>query len=87
MAMKKSFEQVVEEYRKNIAQGVSREDIIARLREDGFNIIEAIRALRELYGMHLGEAKQLVSAHPSWIPVARQAEPLHEAVTEWLLSQ
>jgi len=85
--MRKSFEESIDACREAIAQGASREDIIARLHEDGLWIIEAIKAVRRLYGVGLGEAKQLVSTHPSWITIARQAEPLHEAVTEWLLSQ
>ena len=88
--MRRSFEESIEACREAIAQGASREDVIDHLHKDGRGIIEAIKALRLLYGINLGKAKRLVSTHPSWIAIAHQTEPLHEAAEaaiEWLMSQ
>lgn len=52
--------------------------LILRLHEEGNSIIESIKAVRELLGVNLGEAKQLVSQNPVWHDVVEAHIPLHD---------
>jgi hypothetical protein len=45
-----------------------------------------MKALRILYGINLGEAKTLVTAHPIWSSVVHANEPLHEALEKYAAS-
>lgn len=56
----------------------SREQAFAGLKNDGLSISEAIKAVRQVAHISLGEAKELVSASIAWRPTALHAKPLHE---------
>ncbi len=54
--------------------------LIASLRVEGVSITETMRLVRKQFGVNLGIAKELVSAHPSWSDVVRANRPLHDEV-------
>ncbi len=57
--------------------GRSKGEILTAMKEQGLTITEAIKASMRLFGIGLGEAKSLVSSHPSWNQTAEAAEPFH----------
>lgn len=59
-------------------QNKSRDEIIGAMNRRGLTISEAIRAARGLFGISLGEAKDLASNHPAYRGVVKAARPLHD---------
>lgn len=51
---------------------------IENMHQSGFTIMETIKAVMREYKLSLGEAKMLVSNHPSWSLVVKAAQPLHD---------
>ena len=72
------FEQRIEQYRSYLACDEPVEAVIARLRADGFMILEAIKMVKQLYSVSLREAKQQVTTHPAWADIVRANEPFHD---------
>ncbi|MBB01192.1 MAG: hypothetical protein CMJ47_00945 [Planctomyces sp.] len=64
--------------RESIDAGATPVEITSRLHESGFTIIEAIKMIRELYGVPLNEVKRTVASHPCYLDVKNPAIPLHE---------
>ncbi|WP_084047739.1 hypothetical protein [Deinococcus hopiensis] len=62
------------------AAGGTVEDVLLFLRRAGFWKMDSIRALRELEGMTLGEAKIAVHAGPTWSDRYEMDEALHDQV-------
>ncbi len=60
--MRKSIEQVIEDYKMRVAQGEPRNDVIVSLHADGLNIIESIKVVKALYGVNLRDAKWIVTS-------------------------
>ena len=60
--------------------GRSRADLIRDMKDRGLTILEAIKATRELFGVSLGEAKQLVCTHPVWAETTAAATPMHAEI-------
>lgn len=58
----------------------SRGDFVAALRGQGLSITEAIKVSMQEFGISLGDAKSLVTTHPSWKATAKAAIPLHNAL-------
>ena len=52
--------------RAAMEQGFPLEPVIGALRERGASIIEAVKAVREVTGLSLAEAKQLVTDSRAW---------------------
>lgn len=52
---------------------------IQQCRDSNFNIIEAIKAVHKQLDIPLGQAKDLVSAHPAYELIHAKAQPLHDA--------
>lgn len=50
-------------------QQQERFDAIAEMRQQGMNVIQAIKAVRIRFSINLREAKDAVEAHPAWFPV------------------
>ncbi len=71
-----------EGFAEALRAGRSRADLIREMKRRGLTIIEAIKTARELFGISLGEAKQLVSSHPDWKQTAAAAGPLHEEIIQ-----
>lgn len=59
---------------------------LRRLHADGSTIIEAIKHIRNAFGLTLGDAKEVVSSHPSYRAWAQANEPLHDAVIKALVA-
>jgi len=73
---------LVDRIRCRLGQGVSPEDVVAELHQNGLTIIQSIRVLRDASSLTLGQAKDIVSSHPVWAEVVRAAEPLHDDLEE-----
>jgi ribosomal protein L7/L12 len=71
-----------EGFAEALRAGRSRSDVISEMKRRDLTIIEAIKTARELFGITLGEAKQLVSSHPDWKQTAAAAGPLHEEIIQ-----
>lgn len=59
----------------------NREDIsafVTKSHSDGLTIVETIKAVRELFSIGLGEAKDVVVAQPCWRLTVESSMPLHE---------
>ncbi|HEX5443440.1 MAG TPA: hypothetical protein VFW87_06415 [Pirellulales bacterium] len=69
-----------EELEEALRSGTSRTELIGHMKTRGFSILEAIKATRSLFGVSLGEAKQLVANHAAWTDIASSAAPMHEEV-------
>ncbi len=80
----KRFEQIVEDSQQQMAQGASREEIIASLHAQGISIIESMKVIRVLYGVNLHDAKLIVTAHPVWANLVQSWDPIHAALIEYL---
>jgi hypothetical protein len=61
-------------------EGLSRDEILIRLRSEGYSIIDSIRGLVEGSGMSLGAAKEAVHLDPAWADQREQNEAFHEMV-------
>jgi hypothetical protein len=62
------MESRLEEFRSEIAGGKTRSDVIASMQ----------RRSRELFGVSLGDAKELVVSHPAYSDAAAASAPLHD---------
>jgi len=60
--------------------GLPLEAALAELRSTGATPVEAIKAIREVQGCSLGEAKQVFGASPAWASAVQAGEALHEQV-------
>jgi ribosomal protein L7/L12 len=58
--------------------GSSTDEILRAMKDRGLTIIQAIKASMQLFGIGLGDAKSLVSCHPSWNPTAEAAQPFQD---------
>ena len=58
--------------------GGGRAEILKAMSDRGLTITEAIKASMRIFGIGLGDAKTLVSAHPSWIQTAEAAKPFQD---------
>ena len=53
-------------------------NVLRALRAEGASISEVIKATRVAFGISLGEAKELVSQHEAWVPLASQSVALQD---------
>ena len=58
--------------------GKGSDEILAAMKDRGLTITEAIKASMQLFGVGLGEAKLLVTSHPSWNQTAEVARPFQD---------
>lgn len=68
-----------------VTAGSSLEAGLVQVRNLGATPVEAIKAIREVKGVSLGEAKQIFSLSPAWSRESEAADALHEqlaALTE-----
>ena len=68
--------QLLRSARQMQLRGRSVEEILVSLRDEGASAMESIKAMRELLGISLGEAKDLVHHSHAWSDL----RGLHEAV-------
>jgi hypothetical protein len=64
--------------RERAQAGLSLDESIVFLHEAGLPIVHSIRAIHEVFGLPLGEAKRVTAGHPVWAPIAEAARPLHD---------
>lgn len=64
--------------RAQLDGGVSREEALAHLKLAGASPVETIKAVREVLGVTLAEAKKIFEASPAWQREVRSARELHE---------
>lgn len=76
--MSLSYEDLEETARSLVRQGTSNEDLIFQLHEHGASILDSIKALRNVRGISLGLAKEIVSSHPVWEQIVTASQPLHD---------
>jgi len=64
--------------RERIASATTADEALGLLKQSGASPIDAIRALRERFGISLTDAKMALHSHPAWATEARAAEELHD---------
>ena len=77
----KELEKICKRRRKN---GVPPADLIQFLYDSDASIIDSIIIMRGIYGISLGDAKQLVAAQPCWSEVVEGADKMHEELIRML---
>lgn len=82
MFPEKVFQQNLEKLRHETNQGESRDELITLMQEQGIEILDAIKTVRELFSIPLSEAKRIVASHPSYSEIAIASIPLHDAVID-----
>ncbi len=70
------YDTVIASVRQDVQRGLSVDDTIVALRASGLSIVQSMKALMELHGMSLEDAKAEI--HPVWAGVVKAAEPLHD---------
>jgi ribosomal protein L7/L12 len=66
--------------REALRRGIPLDAVLAALRQHGATPIESIKAVREVRGVGLGEAKQLVSTSPAWDDIREEHERFVEEI-------
>lgn len=74
-----------ESYRSHSREGLSGDEILDRLKLEGFSIMDVIKAVRRERRVSLAEAKQVVEQHPSWASIVDEAEPLRYGLEQAFL--
>ncbi len=72
------YEEAVTSVQKEVQRGLSVEGAVVILKNAGLTITQSMRALVEIFGMSLGDAKTAVAGHAVWTEVSNAAEPLHD---------
>jgi len=55
---------------------------LSLMRRKAVSPIEALKILRELFGMNLADAKMALSTNPAWFDVAEAADKLHQEIID-----
>jgi ribosomal protein L7/L12 len=58
----------------------TQDAVLITLRSKGASMVQAIKAIRQVFGLSLGQSKVTVARHPSWALVHRTAQPIHDAL-------
>ncbi|MGE4157875.1 MAG: hypothetical protein AB7F75_02130 [Planctomycetota bacterium] len=58
--------------------GMSLNDTIFMLKQEGLSIIDSIIVVRDVHGLSLGQSKIAVTSHPCWVEFVQASEPLHD---------
>ena len=62
----------------NLQSASTRTRALANLKQQGLSISQAIKAVRAVANVSLGQAKEWVSSSAAWRDVAAQSKPLHD---------
>ena len=65
-----------------VADGATAGEIAAWLYDCNVSVIDAIKVVRQVFTMPLGEAKQVVTNDPRWASLAEANEDLHKEFIE-----
>lgn len=71
---------VVDALRARVQAGLSVDEVIVVLQEQGVPIVPSMKVVIDLFGVSLDEAKQRVAGHPAWAGMRKASEPLHDAL-------
>jgi len=73
---------MIEKLQKEIDLGRSRFEIIAQISSYSVSILDAMKMIRTLYEVNLGDAKGIVSSHPSYVKLASVSLPMQNEIAE-----
>ena len=62
----------------NLQSDRTRAQALANLKQQGLSISQAIKAVRTVANVSLGQAKEWVSSSAAWRDVAAQSKPVHD---------
>lgn len=74
----------LEPYQNMISEGRDVEEVLSRLRRDGYSRVESIKVLMTLQDCSLAEAKRAVHTSDVWKNAREDAETVHESLIEHL---
>ena len=80
-------ETLLDHARRMLSEGQDLETIISLLRESGCHKNDSIRIIRELIGVSLGEAKDIVHFSNAWKDVKERDEAFHDVLEEAILCE
>jgi hypothetical protein len=72
------YPEMLAEARRMLKEGSDLDEILRALRQRCPSIIQSIKVVRDLKGMPLGEAKELVHNSEAWSDVADSHSELHD---------
>ena len=78
----RDLEPFVRESRELLSRGASVEEVLARLRQNGCEVIESIKILTEVAGMDLEIAKRTVHFSETWSDRLGAHEAFHDRAEE-----
>lgn len=73
---------LIREYQHAKEQGITPDELLHLMHQQGLTITEAIKAFMEIYNVPLREAKEKVSSSPFWQEIVKAAEPLHDQLAK-----
>lgn len=73
-----SYDEVVALIRKEVQKGLSVEGAVVALKNAGLTIAQSMKALIEIFGMSLADAKNAIAGHAVWAEAMKAVEPLHD---------
>jgi ribosomal protein L7/L12 len=85
--MGSNHRKLVADAQGKVFQGVSADEVIKYLHHQGISIIDAIKVIREVYGISLGESKRLVTSNSAWGEVVEAARSLHDDLENYVLNE
>lgn len=85
--MMENLAKLIHECQTRVSHGASCGELVFYLHEQGLTIVESMRVLKETYNLSLGEAKEIVTAHPIWANAVRNADSLHEELEKALRNE
>ena len=77
--MDETNQSLLQRSRAMMAEGLDTEAVLSFLRKRGLSKIESIKAIRELQGVRLSEAKGIVHLSRAWNDVQTADEAFHDA--------
>jgi len=80
----KFFEDALKECKEKARSGATTEEIIAHLHHKGLDILDSTKVVMQVFGVSLGESKQLVTGHSVWASTVRETDALHQELEEVL---
>jgi hypothetical protein len=64
------------------ARGAPSEEILAYLRSNGASILESMRILKNVLGLSLAEAKQIVHFSETWSDMRDEHDRIHDVLED-----
>ena len=80
MIGQEAYRRSVAAARRGLQSGRSLEAVVADLKNEGFSRVDSIRAVVEITGASLGDAKLIVHRSQAWEDVRQETEDFHVAL-------